>query len=158
MFFSLKLKSGALHEQPLYIWISEPGQPFRSQFVLYRTDIGLIKQTINRTSQCNKVDAVWLYASYRLNLHLLNGQRCVTVLKIFFKLMVWRVLCIFIMRWGISTLSKMINGHPAAVENLEFVCIWVLNTWYDANSQFYPCSSSKPLVRNSIITIYSKAT
>ena len=24
-----------LHGQPLYIWISEPGQPFRSQFVLY---------------------------------------------------------------------------------------------------------------------------
>ena len=42
-----------------------PGQPFRSQFVLYRTDIGLIKQTINKTSQCNKVDAVRLYASYR---------------------------------------------------------------------------------------------
>ena len=48
--------------------ISEPGQPFRSQFVLYRTDIGLIKQTINRTSRCNKVDADRLNASYRLNL------------------------------------------------------------------------------------------
>ena len=23
------------HGQPEYIWISEPGQPFRSQFVLY---------------------------------------------------------------------------------------------------------------------------
>ena len=57
--------------------ISEPGQPFQSQFVLYRTDIGLIKQTINMTSRCNKVDAVRLYASYRLNLLLLKGQRCV---------------------------------------------------------------------------------
>ena len=63
------------HGQPLYIWISEPGQPFRSQFVLYRTDIGLIKQTINRTSRCNKVDVVRLYASFMLNLLLLKGQR-----------------------------------------------------------------------------------
>ena len=30
-----------------------------------------------RTSWCNKVDAVRLYASYRLNLLLLKGQRCV---------------------------------------------------------------------------------
>ena len=30
-----------------------------------------------RTSRCNKVDAVRLYASYRLNLLLLKGQRCV---------------------------------------------------------------------------------
>ena len=60
----------------VYILISEPGQPFQSQFVLYRTDIKLIKQTINRTSRCNKVDAVRLYASYRLNLLLLKGQRC----------------------------------------------------------------------------------
>ena len=29
-----------LHGQPLYIWISEPGQPFQSQFVLCRPDIG----------------------------------------------------------------------------------------------------------------------
>ena len=28
------------HGQPWYIWISEPGQPFRSQFVLYPLDIG----------------------------------------------------------------------------------------------------------------------
>ena len=39
--------------------------------------IGLIKQTINMTSRCNKVDAVRLYASYRLNLLLLKVQRCV---------------------------------------------------------------------------------
>ena len=32
----------------------------------------------NRTSWCNKVDAVRLYASYRLNLRLPKGQRCVT--------------------------------------------------------------------------------
>ena len=53
--------------------ISEPGQPFRSQFVLYRTDIGLIKQTINRTSRCNKVDAVRLYASYRCRFTFTKG-------------------------------------------------------------------------------------
>ena len=39
--------------------------------------IGLIKKTINRTSRCHKVDAVRLYASYMLNLLLLNGKRCV---------------------------------------------------------------------------------
>ena len=51
------------HGQPWYILISEPGQPFRSQFVLY---FELIKQTINRTSRCNKVDAVRLYASMQI--------------------------------------------------------------------------------------------
>jgi len=29
-----------------------------STFVLYRPDIGLIKQTLNRASQCNNVDTV----------------------------------------------------------------------------------------------------
>ena len=65
-----------------HIFISEPGQPFRSQFVLYRTDIGLIEQTINRTSRCNKVDAVRRYASYRLNLLIQKGQRCVHRVKL----------------------------------------------------------------------------
>ena len=41
------------HGQPI---ISELGQPFRSQFVLYWE----IKQTLDRTSWCNKVDAVRL--------------------------------------------------------------------------------------------------
>ena len=45
-----------------YIQIYEPGQPFRFQFVLYRLDFVLIKQTLNRTSRCNKVEAVRLYA------------------------------------------------------------------------------------------------
>ena len=45
-------------------------------FTVHRMDIGLIKQTISR---CNKVDAVRLYASYKLNLLLLKGQRCVIV-------------------------------------------------------------------------------
>jgi len=41
-------------------------------------NIGLIQQTIKRTySRCNKVDEVRLYASYKLNLLLLKGQRCV---------------------------------------------------------------------------------
>ena len=31
-------------------------QKVLTQFVLYRTDIGLIKQTLNRTSQSNKVE------------------------------------------------------------------------------------------------------
>ena len=53
--------------------ISEPGQPFRSQFVLYCTDIGLIKQTINRPSRCNKVDVVRLYASYRCRFTFTKG-------------------------------------------------------------------------------------
>ena len=82
--FEIKL---AVQGHPVYILISEPGQPFWSKFVLYRTDIGLNKQTINRTSRCNKVDAVRLYASYRLNLLLLKGQRCVSLSneKVFLK-------------------------------------------------------------------------
>ena len=40
----------------------------------------LIPSSMDRTSQCNKVDAVRLYASYRLNLRLLKKQRCVVEL------------------------------------------------------------------------------
>ena len=36
-----------------------------------------VPSSMDRTSQCNKVDAVRLYASYRLTLLLLKGQRCV---------------------------------------------------------------------------------
>ena len=34
-----------------------------------------VPNSVDRTSRCNKVDAVRLYASYRLNLLLLKGQR-----------------------------------------------------------------------------------
>ena len=37
-----------------------------------------VPSSMDRTSRCNKVDAVRLYASYRLNLLLLKGQICVT--------------------------------------------------------------------------------
>jgi len=37
-----------------------------------------IPSSMDRTSQCNKVNAVKLYASYRLNLLSLQGQRCVS--------------------------------------------------------------------------------
>ena len=36
-----------------------------------------VPSSMDRISRCNKVDAVRLYASYRLNLLLLKGQRCV---------------------------------------------------------------------------------
>ena len=36
-----------------------------------------VPSSMVRTSRCNKVDAVRLYASYRFNLLLLKGQRCV---------------------------------------------------------------------------------
>ena len=36
-----------------------------------------VPSSMDRTSQCSKVDAVRLYASYRLNLLLLKRQRCV---------------------------------------------------------------------------------
>ena len=36
-----------------------------------------VPSSMDRTSRCNKVDALRLYASYRLNLLLLKGQRCV---------------------------------------------------------------------------------
>ena len=35
-----------------------------------------VPSSMDRPSRCNKVDAVRLYASYRLNLLLLKGQRC----------------------------------------------------------------------------------
>ena len=56
-----------------------PGRVNLSGPSLYWTarTLGLIKQAINRTSRCNKVDAVRLYASYRLSLPLLKRQRCV---------------------------------------------------------------------------------
>ncbi len=57
------------HGQPWYIWISEPGQPFQSKIT--------VPSSMDRTSRCNKVDAVRLYASYMINLLLLKGQRCV---------------------------------------------------------------------------------
>ena len=36
-----------------------------------------VPSSMDKTSRCNKVDAVRLYASHRLNLLLLKGQRCV---------------------------------------------------------------------------------
>ena len=71
--------------QSRYTWVvneiynlcTSTGQPFRSQFELYRLDFTLIKQKLIRTSRCNKVDAVRLYASNRFNLLLLKGQRLV---------------------------------------------------------------------------------
>ena len=36
-----------------------------------------VPSSMDSTSPCNKVDAVRLYASFRLNLLLLKGQRCV---------------------------------------------------------------------------------
>ena len=36
-----------------------------------------VPSSMDRTNRCNKVDAVRLYASYRLNLLLLKGQICV---------------------------------------------------------------------------------
>jgi len=36
---------------------------------------------MDRTSRCNKVDAVRLYASNRFNLILLKGQRCVIFIE-----------------------------------------------------------------------------
>ena len=41
-----------------------------------------VPSTMNRTSRCNKVDKVRLYASYRLNLLLLKGQAEVRGLRI----------------------------------------------------------------------------
>ena len=35
-----------------------------------------VPSSLDRTSRCNKVDTDRLYASYRLNLLLLKGQRC----------------------------------------------------------------------------------
>ena len=39
----------------------------------------IVPSSMDRTSRCNKVDVVRLYASYRLNLLLLKGQRCLSL-------------------------------------------------------------------------------
>ena len=57
-------------EFPNQVNLSSP-----SLYCTARTDIGLIKKTINRTNLCNMFDAVILYTSYRLNLLSLKGQR-----------------------------------------------------------------------------------
>ena len=63
------------------IWISEPGQPFRSQIVLYRPDIGWWSR-----------HSIWLAGAtrltrsdFRLNLLLLKGQGCVTWNSVYIK-------------------------------------------------------------------------
>ena len=62
------------------ILISVPGQPFQSQFVLYRTDIGLINQTINWTSRCNlRLTRSDFMLHIGSDLLLLKGQRCVLI-------------------------------------------------------------------------------
>ena len=38
-----------------------------------------VTSSMDRTSRCNKMDAVRLYASYRMHLLLLKGQRCVSI-------------------------------------------------------------------------------
>jgi len=76
--FKITILEPIFRGQPQYIWISEPGQLFRSQFVLYSMD---------RTSRCNKVDAVRLYASHRLNLLLLRGQICVLYAQVLYVLL-----------------------------------------------------------------------
>ena len=45
-----------------------------------------VPSSMNRTSWCNKVDAVRIYALYRLNSILLKKQRCVYHLSSFFLL------------------------------------------------------------------------
>ena len=42
-----------------------------------------VPSSMDRTSRCNKVDAVRLYASYRLNLLLPKGQICMRLRSIF---------------------------------------------------------------------------
>ena len=54
-------------------------QPFRSLSVLYSPDFGLIKQTLIRTSRCNKVDTVRLYASQRCRFSFIKGAEGVSV-------------------------------------------------------------------------------
>ena len=43
-----------------------------------------VPSSMDRTSRCNKVDAVRLSASFRLNLLLLKGQRCVVYIYVIY--------------------------------------------------------------------------
>ena len=45
----------------------------------FSVPVWTVPSSLDRTSRCNKVDAVRLYASYRLNLLLLKGQRSLEV-------------------------------------------------------------------------------
>ena len=57
--------------QPEYIWSFRAGSTFS-------VPVCTVPSSMDRTSRYNKVDAVILYASYRLNLLLLKRQRCLT--------------------------------------------------------------------------------
>ena len=60
VYWAFKVATDIIHGQPSYIWISKPGQPFRSQFVLY-------------LALCTGLaGATRLTRSFRLNLHLLK--------------------------------------------------------------------------------------
>ena len=50
---------------------------FRAQLT-FPVPVSTVPSSMDRTSRCYKIDAVRLYASYRLNLLLLKEQRCVT--------------------------------------------------------------------------------
>ena len=71
--FHCKQEYASLKQNLYRIVLIFPGQPFRAQ-------VCTVPSSMDRTSRCNKVDAVRLYigyASYRLNLLLLKGQICV---------------------------------------------------------------------------------
>ena len=72
VYWAFKVATDIIHGQPSYIWISKPGQPFRSQFLLY---LALWTGLAGATRLTRPESR--LYASYRLNLLLLKGQRCV---------------------------------------------------------------------------------
>ena len=44
---------------------------------IFPVPVCTVPSSMDRTRRCNKVDAVRLYTSFRLNLLLLKGQRCV---------------------------------------------------------------------------------
>ena len=50
---------------------------FRAGGSIFPVPVCTVPNSMDMTSRCNKIDAVRLYASYRLNLLLLEGQRCV---------------------------------------------------------------------------------
>ena len=64
-----------------YFWIEARAAVVHLNFrsgSTFPVPVCTVSSSMDRTSRCNKVDAVRLYASYRINSLLLKGQICVS--------------------------------------------------------------------------------
>ena len=80
-----------------------------------------VPSSMDRTSRCNKVDAVRLYASYRMHLLLLKGQRCVDIVLKDFSLILFLQAWFFkIFVLGPCGVSKVTNfGFGNSIQDVR---------------------------------------